>query len=186
MGAGLSLASAIPFAGWGASAAKAGRKVVKASGEAAAKAAKEAAEKAAKEAAEKAEKEAAEKAAKEKGGKVKPKPKPKCGQSGPYKDRKDHDNDGMNWDHVPSQKALIDRAQRDAGRMLDPHEISAIVENAPTIAIPKGLHTEGSQTFWWTTASDGRRTATADQRFAGSPKGNQGKYRRHPECHRQT
>jgi hypothetical protein len=72
VGAGLSLASAIPFAGWGATAAKAGRKVVKASGEAGAKAAKEAAERAAKEAAEKAEKEAAEKAAKEKGGKVKP------------------------------------------------------------------------------------------------------------------
>jgi hypothetical protein len=72
VGAGLSLASAIPFAGWGATAAKAGRKVAKASGEAGAKAAKEAAERAAKEAAEKAEKEAAEKAAKEKGGKVKP------------------------------------------------------------------------------------------------------------------
>jgi hypothetical protein len=83
VGAGLSLASAIPFAGWGATAAKAGRKVAKASGEAGAKAAKEAAERAAKEAAEKAEKEAAEKAAKEKGGKVKRSKtaeKGKCGE----------------------------------------------------------------------------------------------------------
>jgi hypothetical protein len=148
VGAGLSLASAIPFAGWGATAAKAGRKVVKASGEAGAKAAKEAAERAAKEAAEKAEKEAAEKAAKEKGGKVKPKPKPKCGQSGPYKDRKNHDNDGMNWDHVPSQKALLERALREnRGRPLSQGQIDSIIENAPAIAIPKGLHQKASESF---------------------------------------
>jgi hypothetical protein len=148
VGAGLSLASAIPFAGWGATAAKAGRKVAKASGEAGAKAAKEAAERAAKEAAEKAEKEAAEKAAKEKGGKVKPKPKPKCGQSGPYKDRKNHDNDGMNWDHVPSQKALLERALREIrGRPLSQGQIDSIIENAPAIAIPKGLHQKASESF---------------------------------------
>ncbi|SFZ77021.1 polymorphic toxin type 15 domain-containing protein [Chitinimonas taiwanensis] len=80
VGASLSLASAIPFAGWGASAAKVGRRgaqmateaSAKAAKEAADRAAKEAAEKAAKEAAEKAEKEAAERAGKGKdGGKVK-------------------------------------------------------------------------------------------------------------------
>jgi len=76
------------------------------------------------------------------------KPKPKCGKSGPYKDRKDHDNEGMNWDHVPSQKALLERAVREnRGRPLSQSQIGAIVENAPTIAIPKGLHTKSSETF---------------------------------------
>jgi hypothetical protein len=81
------------------------------------------------------------------GATVKPKPKPKCGQSGPYKDRKGHDNDGMNWDHVPSQKALLERAEALNGGELSARQIAAIVENAPTIAIPKGLHRDHSETF---------------------------------------
>lgn len=84
---------------------------------------------------------------KEPGKKIAPKPKPKCGQSGPYKDRKDHDNNGMNWDHVPSQKALLQRARAVAGRALKPNEIAAIIENAPTIAIPAGMHQQQSETF---------------------------------------
>ncbi|HBO3036075.1 TPA: DNA/RNA non-specific endonuclease [Pseudomonas aeruginosa] len=63
-GAVLSLASAIPFAGWLGTAGKAGRHGAKAAAEAADKAAKEAAERAAKEAADKAAKEGSEQAAK--------------------------------------------------------------------------------------------------------------------------
>lgn len=112
---------------------------------------KEAAEAAAK----KAEKEAAAAKAESGGGskkkdtqvKKKVKPKPKCGQKGPYKDRLDHDNAGVNWDHVPSKEALL-RAARDVkGEALSPGEIKAIVENAPTIAIPSELHQKHSETF---------------------------------------
>lgn len=92
IGASLSLASAIPFAGWGTAAVKTGRRGAKMAAEAGAKATKEAADRAAKEAAEKAAKEAAEKAEKEAaekagkggggGGKVKKrskrKPKRRC------------------------------------------------------------------------------------------------------------
>jgi hypothetical protein len=81
------------------------------------------------------------------GGKVKPKPKPKCGQSGPYKDRKVHDNAGMNWDHIPSQAALLEAARRVMGRKLKPFEIKAIVDNAPTIAVPEQLHRDHSETY---------------------------------------
>lgn len=69
VGAALSLAAMVPFAGWAATGAKAARKTAKLATGVAEKAGKEAAEKAEKEAAEalaeKAEKEAAEKAEKE-------------------------------------------------------------------------------------------------------------------------
>ncbi|WP_432726560.1 hypothetical protein [Variovorax sp. W6] len=112
-------------------------------------AAEAAARKAEKEAAEKAEAEAAGGGSKKKDTEVKkkPKPKPKCGQKGPYKDRLDHDNAGVNWDHVPSKEALL-RAARDVkGEALSPGEIKAIVENAPTIAIPGELHQKHSETY---------------------------------------
>ena len=90
------------------------------------------------------------------GKKVKVKPKPKCGQSGPYKDRNDHDNTGVNWDHVPSKAALLEAAKKAKGGPLTAKEITAISENAPTIAIPEKLHREQSETF------GGRQNQTID------------------------
>lgn len=90
------------------------------------------------------------------GGKVKPKPKPKCGQTGPYKDRHSHDNADFNWDHVPSKAALLKRARDVKGSALKPKEIEAIIENAPTIAIPASLHQKHSETF------GGRQNQTVD------------------------
>jgi len=81
------------------------------------------------------------------GFKGKPKPKPKCGQTGPYKDRDGHDNSGFNWDHVPSKAALLKRAEELAGDVLSKDQIKAIIENAPTIAIPDKLHQKHSETF---------------------------------------
>ncbi len=81
------------------------------------------------------------------GFKGKPKPKPKCGQTGPYKDRHDHDNAGYNWDHVPSKAALLQRALKFAKGGLSPEQITAIIENAPTIAIPEKLHQKHSETY---------------------------------------
>ena len=112
---------------------------------------KEAAEAAAK----KAEKEAAAAKAESGGGsknkdtqvKKKVKPKPKCGQKGPYKDRSKHDNEGMNWDHIPSQKALLERAAEIKGAPLTKAEKTAIVDNAPTIATPTELHRDHSESF---------------------------------------
>jgi uncharacterized Zn-binding protein involved in type VI secretion len=76
------------------------------------------------------------------------KAKPKCGQSGPYKKNRDsHDNEGMNWDHVPSQAALLGAAEKAMGRGLSAAEISAIVNNAPTIAVPTTAHQKESETF---------------------------------------
>ncbi|MDM0008065.1 hypothetical protein QTI51_23745 [Variovorax sp. J22G73] len=119
---------------------------------------KEAAEAAAEKAAQEAAQEAAEKKAASKaesGGskkkdtqvKKKPKPKPKCGQKGPYKDRNNHDNAGVNWDHVPSKEALLRAAREVKGEALNALEIAAIVENAPTIAIPGELHQKHSETY---------------------------------------
>jgi hypothetical protein len=79
--------------------------------------------------------------------KKKVKPKPKCGQQGPYKDRNNHDNAGMNWDHVPSQAALLKAARQTKGAALTPAEIKAVVDNAPTIAIPAQLHQKHSETY---------------------------------------
>lgn len=112
---------------------------------------KEAAEAAAK----KAEKEAAAAKAESGGGsknkdtqvKKKVKPKPKCGQKGPYKDRSKHDNEGMNWDHIPSQKALLERAAEIKGAPLTKAEKTAIVDSAPTIATPTELHRDHSESF---------------------------------------
>jgi hypothetical protein len=150
--AAISAAAMIPGAGMAATGAKLGKKAAGAVAEGVAKkgareGAEELAEKAAK---EKAEKEAAEKAAKEKaekGGKDKGKGKPPCGKSGPYKDRKDHDNSEVNWDHIPSKKALLERAEKLKGDVLTSAERTAIVEGAPSIAIPTKLHQKHSRTY---------------------------------------
>jgi hypothetical protein len=83
----------------------------------------------------------------EDGAKIKAKPKPGCGKGGPYKDRHDHDNAGMNWDHVPSKAALLKAAERLNKGPLSKEQITAIVENAPTIAIPEKLHQQHSETY---------------------------------------
>jgi hypothetical protein len=102
------------------------------------------------------------------GQKVKPKPKPKCGQTGKYKESRDgHDNAGMNWDHVPSQKALLERAKElNGGRALTKAQIDAIVGNAPTIAIPEGLHRGHSESFGGRQhqSVDGLRRPTRDSK----------------------
>ncbi|QPF71791.1 hypothetical protein G8A07_01820 [Roseateles sp. DAIF2] len=90
------------------------------------------------------------------GGKVKPKPKPECGQRGPYKDRDDHDNKGFNWDHVPSKAALLAKAEEIKGDLLSAAEKTAIIEGAPTIAIPEDLHRKHSETY------GGRQNQTVD------------------------
>ena len=150
--AAISAAAMIPGAGMAATGAKYGKKVVGAVAEGVAKkGGREAAEAAAEKGVKEATEETAEQAAKKgkPGGKDKGKvkPKPECGKSGPYKDRKDHDNAGMNWDHVPSQKALLERAAKVKGAKLSPEETKAIVENAPTIAIPTKLHQKRSETY---------------------------------------
>lgn len=88
--------------------------------------------------------------------KKKPKPKPKCGQKGPYSDRAKHDNEGVNWDHVPSQKALLERAADIKGAPLTKAEKTAIVDSAPTIATPAALHRDHSETY------GGRQHQTVD------------------------
>lgn len=84
------------------------------------------------------------------GGKTKPKPKPKpdCGKTGPYKASRDgHDNDGINWDHVPSVAALLKAAEKATGKQLSKAAKQAIQDNAPTVAIPTQAHQKESRTY---------------------------------------
>lgn len=180
VGAGLSLASAIPFAGWGAAAGKAGRRAVQAvSSEAAEKAAKEAAERAAREAALKAEKEAAAKAEKEAaeaaasgkdGGKVKPKKKLKCGDHGEYGKLKRMTGEGkFDRDHIPSKAALKARAKEMFGK-LTPAQERAIERQANAIAIPRQAHIDVSPTYGQSAADaakDAKNLAGAAERDVG-------------------
>lgn len=172
VGAGLSLASAIPFAGWGAAAGKAGRRAVQAvSSEAAEKAAKEVAERTAKEAALKAEKEAAETAAKGKnGGKVKPKKKLKCGDHDEYGKLKKMTGEGkFDRDHIPSKAALKARAKELFGK-LTPAQERAIERQANAIAIPRQAHIDVSPTYGQSAADaakDAKNLAGAAERDVG-------------------
>jgi hypothetical protein len=50
-------------------------------------------------------------------------------------------------DHVPSKAALVKAAERLKGKPLSPDQITAIIENAPTIAIPEKLHQQHSETY---------------------------------------
>ncbi|WP_185910697.1 hypothetical protein [Xanthomonas cerealis] len=160
VGAGLSFASAIPFAGWAASGAKAARRAMK-SEKAAAKATKElteeGAEKEAKDLAEKEAKDLAEERAKEAGEaapgkKVKQKKPLECGQKGPYGKLQEFDAEsvGLERDHIPPQAALLQRALQIARSKeidLDAGERRALKDrigrHAFTVSVPKEIHGEG-------------------------------------------
>ncbi|WP_255987374.1 hypothetical protein [Chitinolyticbacter albus] len=179
IGAGLSLAAAIPFVGWGATGAKAVKRGVdvadaandaRKAKEAADAAAKVAKEKAEREAREKAEKEAAEAAAKAEkeaaetaagkggkgkdGNKTKPKKKMKCGEYGKYGDLKKKTGDGkFDRDHIPSKAALKARAEALKGDTLTKAEKTAIDNAADAIAIPRQAHIDISPTYGQTAAN---------------------------------
>jgi hypothetical protein len=140
----------IPFAGWGATAGKAGYKATR-------EVAEGATEKAAREAAEKkAAQEGAEKEARQKNGaqiKQKKKKLMECAEKGRYGDLKKKTGEGkFDRDHIPSKEALKRRAEKIKGKELTPAEAKAIEDQAWTIAIPKIAHQEGSRTY-------GRRNA---------------------------
>ncbi|WP_025804399.1 hypothetical protein [Pseudomonas chlororaphis] len=193
VGAGLSLLSAIPFAGWLGTAGKVGRHGATAAVEASGKAAKEAAERAAKdklakEAAEKATKEKAAKEAAEKkaqeeaqklaqgankppnkpGGKGKGKKKLKCGEYGKYGDLKKKTGDGkFDRDHIPSKAALKARAEALKGEKLTKAESKAIEKWGNSIAIPRQAHIDISPTHGQTladAANDAKNLAGSAQR----------------------
>jgi len=144
LGASLSLASAIPFAGWFATGAKAAKRVA---AEAAAKTAKNLAEEAAEQAAKHSDEAAAAKKGKD-GGKVKSKKKLKCGDHGSYRDLKKKSGDGkFDRDHIPSKAALKKRAEQLQGDRLTSEQEKAIDNAAETIAIPRQAHIDVSPTY---------------------------------------
>lgn len=160
-GALLSLASAVPFAGWLGTAGKAARRGTKAATEASEKAAKEAAERAAKEAADKAAKDAAQKKAKQEtarkkknGGKNKGSKKLKCGDYGKYGELKKKNGDGkFDRDHIPSKAALKARAEGLKGEKLTKAEAKAIDSWGNSIAVPRQAHIDISPTYGQNSAS---------------------------------
>ncbi|MBP0714327.1 hypothetical protein ABXK61_13490 [Burkholderia sola] len=173
VGAGLSLVSAIPFAGWLGTAGKVGRRGAKAAEEASARATKEAAERAAKEAAEKKARDAAQKKAKEEaekkaadeaaknaqkkknlGGKGKGRKKLKCGEYGKYGELKKKNGKGkFDRDHIPSKAALKARAEALKGEPLTKAEAKAIEKWGNSIAVPRQAHIDISPTYGQSLAS---------------------------------
>ena len=163
IGAGLSLAAAIPFAGWGATTAKVGRKGMHAVEESAEAAAK----RGSKEAPPPKEhpkdpKEQPKKKDEEDGGKSEGKKKPDCGQVGVYKNKKDFDNTDTNWDHVPSGRALEQAAENKLKAMRGQGKksmwdsltaaqrkkvLNAARNEAYTINIPADVHKNSSLTW---------------------------------------
>jgi len=151
LGASLSLASAIPFAGWFATGAKAAKRVA---AEAAAKTAKNAAEEAAEQAAKHSDEAAAAARKGKDGGKVKSKKKLKCGDQGSYRDLKKKSGDGkFDRDHIPSKAALKKRAEGLWGQELSPQQARAIDNAADTIAIPRQAHIDVSPTYGQSSAA---------------------------------
>ena len=159
VGAGLSFASAIPFAGYAASGAKAvrkGTKLAAAATEGAAKTAKRAPKPKASGGGR------GRRGGGKKGGKGKGKKKPDCGQIGVYKRKSQYDNDGTNWDHVPSGRALEQAAENRLRKMrtssgrsmwasMNPAQrksvLSAARNEAYTINIPSDVHQKSSLTW---------------------------------------
>lgn len=155
VGAGLSLAAAIPFVGWGATTAKVGRKglhAVETTAEAAAK-------KGAKETPPPKER---PKKDEDDGGKSQGKKKPDCGRIGVYKNKKDFDNTDTNWDHVPSGRALEQAAENKLKAMPGQGNksmwssltaaqrkkvLNAARNEAYTINIPADVHKNSSLTW---------------------------------------
>jgi len=170
VGAGLSLASAVPFAGWGATAAKGVRRgtqiAARTGAEAGAKAAKEGVSEAVEQGAKHGDEAAAAggRGGKD-GGKVKSKKKMKCGEYGRYGDLKKKTGEGkFDRDHIPSKAALKARAAELKGGPLTKAEMSAIDSAADAIAIPRQAHIDVSPTYGQT-AADAARDA---QNLAGS------------------
>jgi len=159
VGAGLSFASAIPFAGYAASGAKAvrkGTKLAAAATEGAAKTAKRAPKPKASGGGR------GRRGGGKKGGKGKGKKKPDCGQIGVYKRKSEYDNDGTNWDHVPSGRSLEQAAENKLKAMKLPDGssvwgslsegqirsvLSAARNEAYTVNIPEDVHKKSSPTW---------------------------------------
>lgn len=158
-GAALSLLSAVPFAGWFGTAGKLGRRGAKAVEGTAAKGSKAGGKKAGKEATEKVEQKAPDDAAKSSkkeekpGGKGKAKKPLECGQKGTYGQLSDFDaaGVGMERDHIPPQKALLQQAinllEKAGARPLEPDELKRLAgkieRHGQAVSIPQEIHREG-------------------------------------------
>jgi hypothetical protein len=72
-----------------------------------------------------------------------------CGDLGAYGDQLDITGDGsLNRDHVPSKKALLNKAQQMiAPKKLSEARANAIINSALTICVPTPLHQSTSPTF---------------------------------------
>lgn len=71
-----------------------------------------------------------------------------CGKSGTYGDLKKKTGGGeYHRDHIPSKKALKQRAEDILGRKLKPHEATAIENGAFAVAIPAAAHRNESPTY---------------------------------------
>lgn len=143
VGAGLSFASAIPFAGYAASGAKAvrkGTKLAAAATEGAAKTVKHA---------PKPKPKTSNRGGGKKGGKAKGKRKMKCGEYGRYGDLKKKTGDGkFDRDHIPSKEALKKRARAlNKGNKLSADQLKAIEDWGGSIAIPRKAHSDISPTY---------------------------------------
>lgn len=170
VGATLSLAAAIPFAGWGATAAKGvkrGVDIAQTGAETGAKVGKEVAEETADQAGKHGD-EVAEAGGKGgKGGKVKSKKKMKCGEYGRYGKQKQKTGEGkFDRDHIPSKAALKERAKTllPKGKKLSPKQAKAIDNWGETIAVPRQAHIDVSPTFGQSIAD----AATDAKNLAGS------------------
>jgi hypothetical protein len=99
---------------------------------------------------------------KEDNAQSKGKPKPDCGQIGVYRDKKKFDNDGTNWDHVPSGRALEQAAENKLKEMKGPNGksvwsnltpaqrttvLNSARNDAYTINVPSDVHQTASPTW---------------------------------------
>lgn len=77
-----------------------------------------------------------------------------CGEAGTYGDLKKKTGGGAyHRDHIPSKKALKQRAEDLLGRKLKPHEAKAIEDKAFAVSIPAAAHRGESPTYGGRNAS---------------------------------